>query len=84
MKIQKKEKLFRLKKGADYLVINHLKKYDSGYRTDDLFHKHLFPQSLINTHKCDCESKDCNTLVSSVDFYAERLISDAGNFERVA
>jgi len=82
--MKNKEKLFRLKKGADYMVINHQKKYDSGYRTDDLFHKYLFPASIIETHKCDCEERDCNTLVSSVEFYAERLISDADNFERVA
>jgi len=78
------EMLFRLKKGADYYVVNHSKKYNSGNRTDDLFHKYLFPASIIETYKCDCDSKDCNTLVSHVDFFAERLISDADNFERVA
>jgi hypothetical protein len=76
-----KENTYRIKKGSYYYV--QTQDWESKGKEDNYFENFTFPESVIETKKCECEEVDCSISVSNINLMYEILVTDTSNLVRV-
>ena len=56
--------------------------FESEGKRDDYFENFTFPESVIETKKCECEEKDCSISVSNIYLMSGVLTTDTSNLVR--
>jgi len=75
-----KENTYRIKNGSHYYV--RTDSWESEGKRDDYFENFTFPESVIETKKCECEEKDCSISVSNIYLMSGVLTTDTSNLVR--